>query len=69
MTDGGHVDISLPDADKSIYKLSDAPAAGIRRPQHSAIDAWEVITKGSQKLVSFFIRQTHGPGPGLHRNC
>lgn len=55
--DGRSVDISLADADKSIYKLSDRPAETIRRP-HRTNDAWEVIKKGSWKLVSFFIWQT-----------
>lgn len=62
--DGRGVDISLADADKSIYKLSDRPAETIRRP-HRTNDAWEVIKKGSWKLVSFFIWQTRSTGDRL----
>lgn len=62
--DGRRVDISLADADKSIYKLSDRPAETIRRP-HRTNDAWEVIKKGSWKLVSFFIWQTRSTGDRL----
>lgn len=62
--DGRGVDISLADADKSIYKLSDRPAETIRRP-HRTNGAWEVIKKGSWKLVSFFIWQTRSTGDRL----
>lgn len=59
MINGRSRGITLADADRSIYKLSDGQAATIRRP-HWANDAWQVIKKGSWKLVSFFIWQTRG---------